>query len=313
MARIRSIHPGFLTDEEVMGLTMEEPIALIALIGLWSEADDHGLFEWKALTLKARILPGANVNFRDLLIILMERQFIKMVVINDREYGMIRNFMVYQRPRRPSYIHPVTPEVLQYVGEGRKKAPQDDTPTDNDGTTDALYRPTPDNVSTELADGGKDVGKREGEKEDSRRKAPRRISYPPLFETFWLAYPKDDGMSKAEALQPWFKLSAEDQEKAIAAIPAFKEWIKTQNAEYRTLHACRYLSKRRFDGFVEKAAAMEAASQQHSTQVYVQYGTDAGDAWERHYRTVLKKPPPRDSKGGWRFPSEYPEQHSSAA
>lgn len=44
--------------------------------------------------------------------------------------------------------------------------------------------------------------------------------------------------------------------------------------------------------------------------VYVHYGTDQGDAWERDYR-LRGKIPPRDSRGGWYHPSEYPEQNVS--
>lgn len=40
--------------------------------------------------------------------------------------------------------------------------------------------------------------------------------------------------------------------------------------------------------------------------VYVSYGTEAGDAWERSYR-AKGRVPPRDSRGGYYFPSEYPE------
>ncbi len=42
-----------------------------------------------------------------------------------------------------------------------------------------------------------------------------------------------------------------------------------------------------------------------NTRVYVKYGTDAGDAWEAHYR-ALNKVPPRDQHGGWWFDSESP-------
>jgi hypothetical protein len=42
--------------------------------------------------------------------------------------------------------------------------------------------------------------------------------------------------------------------------------------------------------------------------VYVTYGTEPGDAWERDYRG-RGKIPPRDARGGWYHPSEYPEQN----
>lgn len=44
-----------------------------------------------------------------------------------------------------------------------------------------------------------------------------------------------------------------------------------------------------------------------SSRVYVKYGTDAGDAWEAHYR-AMGKVPPRDQHGGWWFDSEYPPE-----
>lgn len=79
-----------------------------------------------------------------------------------------------------------------------------------------------------------------------------KIAYPDDFETFWKAYPTDPNMSKKEALDCWKKLSDEDRQKAIASVPAFQAYCR-KTPDYRTLHACRYLSKRRFDGFAEAA------------------------------------------------------------
>lgn len=45
-------------------------------------------------------------------------------------------------------------------------------------------------------------------------------------------------------------------------------------------------------------------------KVYVKYGTDAGDAWERDYRS-RGKVPPRDSRGGYYFPTEWPAENVS--
>ena len=70
MARIRSVHPGLLTDEAFMTLTVESPLAIPLLVGLWMEADDAGTFEWKPLTLKARILPAITQNISELLDVL---------------------------------------------------------------------------------------------------------------------------------------------------------------------------------------------------------------------------------------------------
>ena len=62
MARIRSLHPGFWTDEVTMTLSVECPLGIPVLQGLWNEADDQGVFEWKPLVIKAKVLPAAMVN-----------------------------------------------------------------------------------------------------------------------------------------------------------------------------------------------------------------------------------------------------------
>jgi uncharacterized protein YdaU (DUF1376 family) len=72
--------------------------------------------------------------------------------------------------------------------------------------------------------------------------------YPPGFEAAWAAYPRDQNMSKAEALPEWKKLSPEDQALVLPSIPAFKAYCKS-NPDYRTIHFCRYLKLRRFEGF----------------------------------------------------------------
>lgn len=123
MARIRSIHPGLFTDEEFMRLTVEAALAVPLLIGLLTEADDDGIFEWKPMTLKARLLPAANVDVSDLLAILVERRFIMEYSLGGKQYGAIRNFKRYQRPKKPNPIHPSTPDVLAYVGTGSEPVP----------------------------------------------------------------------------------------------------------------------------------------------------------------------------------------------
>jgi hypothetical protein len=84
--------------------------------------------------------------------------------------------------------------------------------------------------------------------EPFRRKPGKRPSYPAPFEAFWKAYPKDPNMSKVEAFDEWKKLSPEDQEKATASLPNFKRYC-AKDPDYKIIHACRYLKKRRFDGF----------------------------------------------------------------
>ena len=137
----------------------------------------------------------------------------------------------------------------------------------------------------------------------------KRNSYAQDFEKFWSAFPTDNGMSKLEASKAWGKLSDEDKLDAFNAIPAFRSWIGQQGPNYRTVHACRYLSQRRFDGFQAQAQKIEV----QSTRVYVLTGTDQMDAWDAYFKRTKGKLAPRDQRGGWWFDTEYPPAMEQAA
>jgi len=113
MARIRSIHPKFFTDEAVMGLSCE---AQIFLIGLWTEVDDQGVFEWKPVTLRARLRPSKNGCVESILAELAQGRCIRGFEHDGRQFGAIRNFCKYQRPKRPSNRFVVPPELRTWVG-----------------------------------------------------------------------------------------------------------------------------------------------------------------------------------------------------
>lgn len=112
MARIRSVHPGLWTDETFVGLPA---MARLFLIGLWNEADDNGVFQWKPLTLKMRILPGDNADASELLAIMEEAGVVMRFEAEGASYGAVRNFRRFQRPERPKPVHPITDEVEQFV------------------------------------------------------------------------------------------------------------------------------------------------------------------------------------------------------
>ncbi len=69
-----------------------------------------------------------------------------------------------------------------------------------------------------------------------------------------------------------------------------------------------WLNKERWaDEDLQPKPAQEPIS---NGQTYVKYGTEAGDAWEKHNR-YLGKVSPRDSKGGWYYPNEFPGSYTS--
>ena len=112
MARIRSIHPGFFTDEAIISISFT---ARYLLIGLWTEADDAGVFEWKPRRFKLRILPADDANAAELLEEIRSQNIVAKFVVDGVEYGAIRNFCKWQRPRNPEFIHP-RGDMDEYLG-----------------------------------------------------------------------------------------------------------------------------------------------------------------------------------------------------
>lgn len=113
MARIRSIHPSLYTDEDFMSLSLA---ARVVLPGIWTECDDQGVFPWKPLTLKARILPADNADMAAILGELKAAGFICAFIHEGKEYGAVRNFRKFQRPKKPNQIYPLNAELREYVG-----------------------------------------------------------------------------------------------------------------------------------------------------------------------------------------------------
>jgi hypothetical protein len=126
MARIRSVHPGLLTDEAFMTLTVECPSAIALMLGLWIEADDSGTFEWKPITIKAKCLPAVSADVSELLDALKRVDMIREFEFDGKAYGVIRNFVKYQRPKDPKDIHPYSEASRLYAGfssEGTRPNP----------------------------------------------------------------------------------------------------------------------------------------------------------------------------------------------
>jgi hypothetical protein len=112
MSRIRSIHPGIASDESYMQMSMP---AKAAWPILWTECDDHGVFEWKPIVLKARIFPADNVDFAAILAELVTLDCVQRFEHEGKSYGIVRNFCAYQRPKHPSYRHPFPAALTEYA------------------------------------------------------------------------------------------------------------------------------------------------------------------------------------------------------
>lgn len=166
MSRIRSVHPKLFTDDEFMGLPA---LARLLLIGLWTEADDQGVFEWKPRTLKARLLPIDECDPESLLANLVTARFIQRFEHSGNSWGAVRNFRKFQRPQKPTAINPLPDELRSYVSLDR--------PSTVSLPESSL---TPTIKSPQMEDGGDKREKKESKKEAPGAIAPPEVVYLPL-------------------------------------------------------------------------------------------------------------------------------------
>ncbi|PHQ24786.1 hypothetical protein CLH62_14580, partial [Marinobacter guineae] len=116
MARARNIKPGFFTNDELGELS---PLARLAFIGLWGQADFNGNIKCKPKRLKVEILPYDNVEFGKLLEELEGHGFVQQYQVDGESYLHVVNFRKHQRPHKN--------EVLR--GTDIPAPPADDRPT----------------------------------------------------------------------------------------------------------------------------------------------------------------------------------------
>lgn len=197
MSRIRSIHPGLFTDESYMALSLA---ARELIKGLWVEADDQGVFQWKPLTLKARIFPADNIDVKAVLTELAGLNFVRQYEHDGQQLGAIRNFRKFQRPKFPNATHFIPDDLRSYVGltpvitEMERVEPPDiphvaDTPP-----------PKSPQMERRMEDGEKKEGKSLSGKPRAARS--RSLTETPEFLEFYEAYPKK--VKKPEALKAFF-------------------------------------------------------------------------------------------------------------
>lgn len=228
MARIRSVHPGLWTDETFVGLTRD---ARLLLIGLWSECDDRGVFEWKPLQIKMRLCAGDDVSVAEIgewLAELTASEVAKKYSLDGKSYGAVRNFCRWQRPKKPNYTHPMPDEFRHYVGfDATSSEPKRDEGVSNSepgilsdqhGSEPSTDEPA--TVPNQFPTGGEKSPQREeikeeggGEEREEESKippypprGPRSMKADPECAAFYAAYPRHDAPD--DAAKAWRQVTA---------------------------------------------------------------------------------------------------------
>jgi hypothetical protein len=174
MARIRSTHPGQWTSGDFLECS---PLARLLALALRNVADDHGAFRWKPKTIKAECLPADNCEILDLLEELIRNDQIVKYTIEGKEYGLIKDFTQWQRPKKPKYIHPIPPEFST-----------NSEPVPNEFDTEEEITPQRE----------EEGGKREEVQEERTQAVAKPLPCSSdAFERFKAAWPKRDGAN------PW--------------------------------------------------------------------------------------------------------------
>lgn len=134
MARIRSVHPGLSTDEAYMEMSIA---AKAAWPLLWTVADDRGVFDWKPKGIKAAILPADNVDMAAILEEWKSLGVIRLVEIDGKPCGLVKNFCRFQSPKFPSHRYELTEDMIKFVRWTPKKTGKGDGSTAGDSVSDA--------------------------------------------------------------------------------------------------------------------------------------------------------------------------------
>ena len=102
MGKPRSISSVFFTDEDVVSASF---LARLLFIGIWTQADDDGLFIARPKILKMKVFPADNVDVSAALCELEKFNLIKRYDYDGSEYGIIQDFKKFQRHKNASRPH----------------------------------------------------------------------------------------------------------------------------------------------------------------------------------------------------------------
>lgn len=97
MPRMRTIKPGFFTNEDLVEL---DPLACLLFAGLWCWADREGRLEDRPRRLRMEILPGRDCDVDDLLDQLAGYGFVERYVVEGQRLIQVVAFRKHQNPHR---------------------------------------------------------------------------------------------------------------------------------------------------------------------------------------------------------------------
>lgn len=238
MARIRSTHPDQWTDDEFVACS---PLARLLSLGIRNFADDNGIIPYTPTRWKRWVLPDDPCNPDELAAELVRTRQIVLFEARGQTYAAIRNFRRFQKPKSPTYTHPL-PEWWGSDGEGLPNAspmPSPPLPTGEKGK----------GIGEDGNGGERSARAREDLPDDAEplpstgERFVSRFENGPDFDRFRLAYPDRGGS------QPW-KRAMDEATKRVNEGHDFEEMIAGAGRYLRFCEATKQVGTR----FVMQAA-----------------------------------------------------------
>lgn len=128
------------------------------------------------------------------------------------------------------------------------------------------------------------------------------------FDEFWRIYPRH--VAKQAAFRAYKKALKESRPEVILEVARrYANERAGKNVEF-TKHPATWLNSERWCDYQQQSVAVAAAPKNESAAVYVPF--ERREEWDQYGRSIGKTFP-RDSKGGWWFPSSKPPQQSAGA
>lgn len=273
MARIRSVHPSLFTDEAWVSCS---PLARLLYIGLWTDADDQGLFEWKPLQIKMRLLPGDMADAVPLLAELVTAELVLRFDHGGKPFGAIKQFRKYQRPKKPNATHVLPDDLRTYVG---LTADGSELDVDEDDAVPPQF-PTGGENAPQMEDGG---GRGRGEVSDAIASSVAVGDGERAFEDLWKAYPHFKGRSsKPKSKLAWEVLSPTLQVLLPAAATKFRREGQMPPGGAPALD--KWLGDERYNDWLFSSVDVNAGpSWPGPTEVRQAFAAAHGEDWVRSY------------------------------